>query len=120
MPTRRIARINALLQRELDRYLSRSFEPPSGTLLTIEEVTTSNDLSHVNVFVSVLPVAEGAGVLKQLQGQAATIRHLLRKRLSLKMVPHIHFVADEREERAARIYTLLDKPDQEDKAGSSA
>lgn len=108
MPNRRISRINTLLQQEIDRYITRSFEPPQGVLTTIEEIITSNDLSHAKVFVSVLPPDKAASVITQLQNQAKEIRYLLKKRLTLKMVPHIHFIADDREERAAHIYRILD------------
>lgn len=108
MPNHRIARINALLQQEINRYITRSYEPSQGTLLTIEEIIASNDLSHAKVFVSVLPPGKAAVVITQLQNQAKEIRYLLKKRLTLKMVPHIHFVADNREERAAHIYRVLD------------
>ena len=108
MPNRRIARINTLLQQEIDRYITRSFEPPQGVLITIEEVIASNDLSHAKVLVSVFPPSSAHVVLKDLQEQAKEIRYLLKKRLTLKMMPHIHFIADNREERAAHIYRILD------------
>lgn len=111
MPKERIPRVNALLHQEIDRYLTRSFEPPQGVLLTIESVQTSSDLGQVKVFLSVLPENRAKEVVDALTKLSPHIRHTLTGRLFMKTVPKIVFVHDTREAHADHIYRLLDDSD---------
>ena len=105
----RIDQINELLKRELNRILSRTYEPPPGALVTIEDVRTARDLSEAKVFVSVLPPAQAQHVVRQLNSRGQELLEDLNERLTLKSIPKILFLSDKREERADRIHRLLDE-----------
>lgn len=106
--SRRIDKVNELLRHEIGVWLSRSFDPPSGCVVTIEEVKTSADLGHTKVFLSVLPEEQSTRVLAGLESLRSDLRSHLFKRLTMKFVPVVHFVIDDREARAERIHRLLD------------
>lgn len=108
MPSHRIAQVNELIRREVTYYLARNYEPPSGCLVTVEEVVTSNDLSYAKVLVSVFPPEQVKTVVRELAGKRREVWSQLRKRLTMKNIPELHFLEDQREERAARIHRLLD------------
>lgn len=99
--------VNALLEQELGKYLSRYYEPPRGALVTIEAVITAADLKTAKVLVSILPVAEGAAVVQTLTKLEHDIRHALMRHVVLKFFPALTFVHDMREEKAERIHRLL-------------
>lgn len=106
--SRRIEKVNELMRHEIGSWLSRTYDPPSGCVVTIEEVKTSPDLGHTKVFLSVLPIEQNTRVLAQLHALRGDVRKYLYRRLTMKFVPIVHFVGDEREARAERIHRLLD------------
>ncbi len=107
----RLDRVNALLRRELSTLVARELEFPSGTLVTVTKVTTSPDLEHAKVYVSILPPERTAEVIEPLDKSTATIQRLLNRALVMEFVPRIRFVVDDGENRAARIERLLDTLD---------
>lgn len=109
MGRHRLLQLNELIHAEVDRALRRSFEPPVGCLLTIEEVAVNRDLSQAKIFVSVLPPERARDVLTPLREQAGAIRTTLSRRLPQRSVPKLIFLEDTREEHAARINRLLDE-----------
>lgn len=107
--SRRIEQVNALLQEELSRILTRDIEFEPGTFVTITSVDTSPDLSHANIFISVLPFEKSLDALRRIQKSAHEIQKIIFSSLSMEPVPKIHFRIDQTEEEAEHIETILDK-----------
>lgn len=108
MGSHRIAQVDALIRQELDRVIRRVVDLPIGCLITIEEVSTTKDLHQTKVAVSVLPFQRRAEVVRLLDRMQSDIHKELAKRLVLRTLPRLIFLADEREERADRINRILD------------
>jgi len=92
----RTRRVGEQVQREMAQLVQQEIKDPRLGLITISAVKLSRDMSHANVFFTVLdeehPIEE---TLKILEGAAGFLRHELAKRMQLRIVPHIHFKYDE-------------------------
>jgi ribosome-binding factor A len=107
--TRRTERINDQLREEISDLIQRELNDPRiGGLVSITEVDTAPDLSQAKVFVSVLGTAEEkASTFKALAAAARFLQRELRRRLTIRRIPELYFVADDSIERGARILQLL-------------
>jgi ribosome-binding factor A len=114
MAGKRIQRVNELLQREIAAGLYRVQTTPAidTARVTIAGVETSPDLQKATVRVSVL--ADDAGitttenVVRVLNQNRRDFQHLIGTNIVLKYTPHLHFVKDEGQAHADRIYQILD------------
>lgn len=97
----RTRRVGEQIQREMAQLVQQEIKDPRLGLVTISAVKLSKDMSHANIFFTVLdggdqaekhPVEE---TLKILEGAAGFLRHELAKRMQLRIVPQIHFKYDE-------------------------
>lgn len=105
--TDRIKKINELLRHELSSLIIREAELPPDCLVTVVDVSTSKDLRHANVYISVLPEDLATKAVKALYG--SKLHKELYKKLSLKPLPRLHFKLDKTEEKASQIEELLDQ-----------
>lgn len=109
MASHRIAQVNELIKQELARILlvEEVFQP--GSLVTITRVITSRDLGQAKVFLSVLPLEQGAAAIEVLEKRAGFLRGQLGKILTLRKMPRLRFLHDTTEAEAAHIDELIDK-----------
>lgn len=107
--SRRLDRVNHLLQQELAELLTRELkEPRLGVMVSITGVETSPDLRTAKVFVSIYgSETESERALEALRGAAGFLRRELSARLRMKQVPALVFERDRSIERGARIAELL-------------
>ncbi len=107
--SRRLDRVNHLLQQEIAELLTRELKDPRlGVMVSITGVETSPDLRTAKVFVSVYgSEAESEKALEALRGAAGFLRRELSARLRMKQVPALIFERDRSIERGARIAQLL-------------
>lgn len=109
MGKQRVAAAQNLVKRELLQWMVRHFEAPDGSVVTVEEVVMTPDLLTARVAISVYPVAQRARVMKELRSRRRDARAAIAKRITWRAVPELMFLSDDREERADRIYQLLEK-----------
>jgi len=109
--TRRTERINDLLREEISDLLRREVKDPRvGGLVTVTEVDVSPDLRQAKVYVSVLGTdEEKTSTFRALAAASRFLQRELRKRLTIRRVPELSFVADDSIERGARILELLQR-----------
>ena len=109
--TRRTERINDLLREEISDLLRREVKDPRvGGLVTVTEVDVSPDLRQAKVYVSVLGTdEEKTSTFRALAAASHFLQRELRKRLTIRRVPELSFVADDSIERGARILELLQR-----------
>lgn len=92
----RTRRVGEQIQREVAQLVQQEIKDPRIGLVTISAVKLSRDMSHANIFFTVLdeahPIEE---TLKVLEGAAGFLRHELAKRMQLRIIPQIHFKYDE-------------------------
>jgi ribosome-binding factor A len=109
--TRRIERLNSVIQQEISQLLRDQVNDPRLTsLISITEVSTSSDLKHTKVFISTF----GDNVDKKeiLQGFTAAsgfLRRQLANRLQLRHMPELSFHFDDSIEHAAEVLKLIDE-----------
>ncbi len=109
MARRRIERVGQLLREEISTLLRREIKDPRVATVTITDVEATSDLKHASVYVRTLgsevPVEEA---IAGLESAAGTLRRELGRRLRLRRIPELRFVADRSLEHARRIEDLLD------------
>ena len=90
--TGRTRRIAELLQRELAVLIPRELGDPRLAQLTLTGVDVAPDLSHAKVYITQLSgVANAPATLAVLNGAAGFLRHALRSRLDLRIIPELRF-----------------------------
>ena len=107
----RIAQLNSVIKKELGNAILTEIDLAPSVLATITQVKTSQDLSQVRVFVSVLPENKRDLIIKTLQKNRFKLQSFLNSRLHLKKVPKLYFSIDVSQEKAERINKLLDRQD---------
>ncbi|MEE8471915.1 MAG: 30S ribosome-binding factor RbfA [Dehalococcoidia bacterium] len=107
--TRRTQRVNELLREQISELLLRQAKDPRLTgIVTITEVSTSPDLRQATVFVSIMASEEERQTtLRGLSAASRFLRWELTRRLSMRRVPELSFVADESIERGAHLLDLI-------------
>ena len=90
-------------------FISKVFIPEAG-LLTITQVTVTDDLKIAKVYLSFLenkkPIKD---ILKILKSKQNIIRHQMGLKLTLKYIPQLQFYYDDSIEHAQRINNIIQK-----------
>lgn len=103
----RIDRINELIKETLASIIQEEVEIAPGVFLTVVKVDTSKDLRYARVFVSVFPENKFQKTIELLEKKIYMIQGALNKKLHMKPLPRIEFVADRTEVEADKIERLL-------------
>ena len=111
---RRQHRLEALLKQELSMILFREAHDPRLQFITVTEVQLRKDLKTARVYVSRLlqdgakePSTEDCDqLLHGLTSAAGFIHAKLKKRLSIKIVPNLHFEYDWRISKISQVWKL--------------
>jgi ribosome-binding factor A len=106
--TQRTERIDALLREEIGAILGREVADPAVGFVTVTDVETAPDLSHAQVWVSLIGQPDERAVsLTALRRAMPYVRHLLGSRVRLRRIPELHVRLDETAERGTRVLQLL-------------
>ena len=106
-------RLNKLLQEEISKIIQELKDPRIG-FITITEVELSNDMSSAAVFYSVLgEKKDKIQTEKALLNAKGYIKYRIAQELSIRKIPDFKFIFDTSIERATKIFSLLDKIDEE-------
>ena len=92
MKERRKERLKSLLTRELSDIIRTEIDLPGDIFVTVRDIHLSKDGSKATVFISALRKEDALKALKILNRAAGYIRHILGRRLRLKVVPKPEFV----------------------------
>ncbi len=104
----RSERLKELFHTEISKALEGVKDPGLSGFLTVTDVELSPDKKIVRVYYSILGSAhERDSTARALERSAPYIRQVLRKRLTIKMIPQIVFVYDDTPEKASRIDKML-------------
>ena len=109
---RRQERVNDLLREVVAEIIARELKDPrlQADLISVTEVSTSADLQHARVLVSVLgSESQRDAVVTALNHSRNFVQRQLRPHLSMKSIPQLHFQRDDRIEEDRRILDLLDR-----------
>ena len=107
--SRRIERVNHLIREEISQLLQREVKDPrlSG-FITVTQVSTSPDLSHAKVFISVMGEdKEKEEALLALANASGFFRRELSARLRLRRSPALSFHYDDSISQGAQVLQLI-------------
>ena len=91
----RSERINAQLQRELTELIRDELTDPRVDGVTVTSVETSPDMRHAKIHISLLDLRDlPQRAVAALNHAAGKLRFELKRRLSIKHIPELHFHAD--------------------------
>lgn len=108
MGSRRLEKVNVLIQREISDILFRRVKDPRVGFVSVTGVKTSKDYDVAVVYVSMFgDPAEREASWKGLENARAFIRSELAKRIRLRKTPEIIFRIDDSLEQGARIDDTL-------------
>ena len=119
MPSKRIARLNEQLRREIASLLHSEVRDPRVGPVSVTAVEVAADLMSARVFVRMLGTEEErAEGLVGLEAAAPFLRRTLGKMLHIRRVPELRFREDRSMEHAQRIESILhdvlpDEPEDE-------
>ena len=95
MPSFKIGRATADVQRELADLLREVKDPRVSKLLSIIKIDLSADLSYATVYVSAIEgYDKTVESVKGLKNAAGYLRRELGARLKLRKTPELRFIAD--------------------------
>jgi ribosome-binding factor A len=112
--SKRISRVNELLQREIGEQLRRYYGGEESVRITISDVDTSPDLRQCKIYYAVIgdgqAIKESQAFFKRIGKE---LRQRVMQRVTLKYFPRFDFLYDPSMERGAGILDLLDQLDDE-------
>jgi len=112
--SKRLARVNELLHREISEQLRRNYRD-AAVAVTISGVETTPDLRQARVFYSLLgdqmSETEADALFDRI---GVDLQQRVSKRVVIKYFPKFEFIYDPSLERGASILNLLDELDDED------
>ena len=109
-PGDRLRRVAEQLRREMAVLLREEVKDPRVRMVTLSGVEVSRDLGHAKVYVSVLGDHDAvAAALEGLTRAEGFLRRELGRRMSIRAIPHLHFLHDTSMEQGARINELLEQ-----------
>ncbi|MSQ07541.1 MAG: 30S ribosome-binding factor RbfA [Dehalococcoidia bacterium] len=109
--SRRIDRINGLLQQEISQLLAQQINDPRlKGVISITQVSTSSDMRNARVSLSVMgdKKTQDDG-LAGIRSAAAFLRRELKERLTLRYVPFLSFQIDNSLENADRVVQVMNR-----------
>ncbi|MEX0593268.1 MAG: 30S ribosome-binding factor RbfA [Balneolaceae bacterium] len=107
----RMERLAAVIQKDLGEILQKKYQP-EGTLVTVNGVKMTPDLSIARVYLSVLsPGKDPAQTLAVIDDHIKEIRYELASRIrhQVRKIPELHFYEDDSAQYVNRMEQLFQK-----------
>jgi len=103
----RIPKLNKLIKQHLGEIMIRTLSLKPGIFLTISKVDTTSDLRYARISVSVFPEKETDYAMKTLKKEAYSLQGELNRKLQMRPLPRLTFLADMTEAKADVIEKIL-------------
>lgn len=112
----RSERLRELFKETVVELLREVKDPGLSGFLTVTDVELSTDRKNLKVYYSILGSdAEKARAAAALERAAPYLRGLLKKKVTIKVIPNLSFHFDDTPRKASRIDELLNKLEKEKK-----
>lgn len=107
--SRRIERVNNLIRQEISELLQRQVKDPRlGGFVTVTQVSTSPDLRHAKIFISIMGNEdEKEEALEAFAVASGFLRRELGARLRLRRSPELSFHYDDSIDRGTHVLQLI-------------
>lgn len=106
----KINRVTSDIRLALSELLREVKDPRVSKLISIVKLDVSGDMSYATVYISAIEgkeaTVESAKALNK--SAAGFLRRELGRRLSLRKVPELKFIADDSIEKSAHISTIIE------------
>lgn len=111
MANQRMSRVNGEVQKALASIISKFDDSElSNALISIMKVDTYSDFSYAKVYVSVFgDQSKKQLIVKKLNDNQRAIRYELAHKVKMRVVPELHFIVDDVEEKAERMMKLFEQ-----------
>ncbi len=109
METTRQNKISRLLQKELSEIFLAQTRKTHGTIVSVNIVRISPDLSIAKVYLSVFPSEKAQATIESVNASAREIRYELAQkvRFQLRKIPELRFYLDDSLDYIEKIDNLL-------------
>ncbi|MDR0749699.1 MAG: 30S ribosome-binding factor RbfA [Tannerellaceae bacterium] len=109
MDTKRLNKIERLLQKELGDIFQKQAQAMPGTLISVSAVRVSPDLSVAKAYLSIFPSGKGNELLETIRANTKAVRYDLgqRVRTQLRQIPSLSFFIDDSLDYLENIDKLL-------------
>ena len=116
MANQRMSRVNGEIQKALASIISKFDDSElSNALISIMKVDTYSDFSYAKIYVSVFgDQNKKQSIVKKLNDNQKSIRYELAHKVKMRIVPELHFIVDDVEEKAERIMKLFEQIEGDD------
>jgi len=107
--SRRIERVNNLIRQEISELLQRQVKDPRlGGFVTVTQVSTSPDLRHAKIFISIMGNEdEKEEALEAFAVASGFLRKELGARLRLRRSPELSFHYDDSIDQGTHVLQLI-------------
>ena len=102
-------RINESLREVIAETIQRELSDPRLSLVTISQVKATEDMSEAQVFWTVYDRTAKDGAAKALASASGVLQGRVGRELRTRNTPHLRFVFDEFQDRAAHLAKLIDE-----------
>jgi ribosome-binding factor A len=109
----RVQKVNQNIKKQVSEIIQRQQDFTNKAIVTVTRVDTSSNMIHSKVWISVIPDRYQTEVIKGLNKNIYDIQQQINKRLNMRPVPKIKFMAEEETKRAARVEEILKDIDQD-------
>lgn len=103
----RIIKVNDLLRDLVAEALISQLSLKPGVFPTIAKVSTSKDLRHSTIAISVFPESEENYVKTALKNDLRTLERYVHGKLYMKPLPRLRFILDSTEQKADEVEKIL-------------
>jgi ribosome-binding factor A len=108
----RMRRVDEAIRQVIGDAVAQELKDPRVGFVTVTDVSTSADLSHARVYVSVLGDSEQRQAsLEGLRSAHGFLQGRVAAELRLKRTPTLEFSYDQTTDRALRVDALIDEID---------
>lgn len=106
----RTERVNEQIQRELATIVQTELKDPRIKLITLTSVDISPDFAQAKIYFTSLDQSEGPKeTIKALTQAAGFLRRELARRMTIRIIPQLHFFYDKSVERGVHLSQLIDE-----------
>jgi ribosome-binding factor A len=105
----RTEKIESLMQTVLAELIERDFCTTRETIISITKVKISGNQQEAKVYVSVLPDQKLKAVVNAMEREIVFFQRSLNRKLKIRPVPKIIFVADANPAQAQQVETILEE-----------
>ena len=118
----RVEQVRSTLQRAIQQVLAEGLSDPrtQGTMITVTDVTVSDDLRNATVMVSVLPDKKQQLCLHALEHASGYIRRRMGELVALFKMPQLIFRLDVSLKKQAEVMQAINQAAREHPGGNTS